>query len=57
MSREVKTMNKFENFLKQVLTVIFREMPFNRQKADESLEKIKMVQKATLGENKDGHNK
>lgn len=50
-------MNKFENFLKQILTVIFKEMPFNRQKADESLEKIKTMQKATLGENNDGHNK
>ena len=50
-------MNKFEIFLKQILTVIFRDMPFNRQKADESLEKIKTLQKATLGENKDGHNK
>ena len=50
-------MNKFEKFLKQVLTVIFKEMPFNKQKADESLEKIKTVQKATLGENNDGHNK
>lgn len=50
-------MNKFEIFLKQILTVIFRDMPFNRQKADESLEKIKTLQKATLGEKNDGHNK
>lgn len=50
-------MNKFEIFLKQILTVIFRDMPFNRQKADESLQKIKSFQKATLGENNDGHNK
>lgn len=50
-------MNKFENFLKQILTVIFREMPFNRQKANENLEKIKAVQKTTLGEDNNEHNK
>lgn len=57
MCREVKTMNKFENFLKKVLTVIFNEMPFNGRNADESLEKIKIMQKTTLEEKKDGHNK
>lgn len=57
MSKRGETMIKFEKFLKQVLTVVFKEMPFNRQKADESLEKIKTVQKATLEENNDGYNK
>ena len=50
-------MNKFENFLKQVLTVIFKEMPFNRQKAEESLEKIKSSQKATLEDGSIGYDK
>ena len=48
-------MNKFENFLKRVLTVIFKEMPFNRKRADESLQKIKAMQKQALEENNDGH--
>lgn len=50
-------MNKFESFLKQILNVIFTEMPFNRKKADESLERIKTLQKETFGGNKNGYNK
>ncbi len=50
-------MNKFEVFLKQVLTVIFKEMPFNRQKADESLEKIKSSQKVRLEDSSNGYDK
>lgn len=50
-------MNKFENFLKQIFNVIFMEMPFNRKKADESLEIIKTLQKQRLEENRNGYNK
>lgn len=33
-------MNKFEEFLKKVLSILFKEMPYNSQKADNSLVKI-----------------
>ena len=50
-------MNKFEVFLKHVLTVIFKEMPFNKQKAEANLEKIKKSQKEAKEESSNGRNK
>ena len=49
-------MNKFEVFLKQVLTIIFKETSFNKQKAEASLEKIKKSQKKAKEESTNGYN-
>ncbi len=50
-------MSKFESFLKQILTVIFRETPFNKNKAEENLEKIRNSQKIISEEVKHGYDK
>jgi len=50
-------MYKFEVFLKQVLTAIFKEAPFNKQKAEATLEKIKISQKEAKEESSNGYNK
>ena len=55
--KEVIALSKIESFLKQILTVIFKETPFNKHRAEESLEKIKKSQQAVTAEVKNGYDK
>ncbi len=50
-------LKKFEDFLKQILTVIFMEIPFDKQKAEKNLKKIKQTQNLTVKDVKYEHNR
>ena len=44
-------MDKFEAFIKAIVKVIFKETPFDEEKANESFQKIKKSYKANRGKN------
>lgn len=49
-------MSKFEDFLKKILSVIFKETEYDKEKAEKSLEKIVEHQRQNKGAENDEHN-